>query len=219
MSHSVLVIEDDLQFRAAFADAIAGAADLHLAGVADDLPEGLRLLEQTKPDVLLVDIGLPSGSGIQLIRSAHAHLPSCDVMVVTVFGDEHHVLESVEAGATGYLLKDSKAIDIVEQIHSLCEGGSPISPSIARRLLKYFVPKNEHSADKTAPDVDVSLSEQEHRVLSLSAKGYNYDEVADLLGVSRNTVGTYVKRVYRKLQVHSKTEAVYEARKLGLVGD
>jgi len=217
MSHSVLIIEDDLQFRAAFAEAIAGAADLYLAGVADDLPEGLRLLEQNKPDVLLVDIGLPSGSGIQLIRSAHACLPSCDVMVVTVFGDEHHVLECIEAGATGYLLKDSKAIDIVEQIRSLREGGSPISPSIARRLLKYFVPKSENTADKTAQEV--SLSEQECRVLSLSAKGYNYEEVADLLGVSRNTVGTYVKRVYRKLQVHSKTEAVYEARKLGLVGD
>jgi DNA-binding NarL/FixJ family response regulator len=217
MSHSVLIIEDDLQFRAAFADAIACADDLHLAGMAGDLPEGLRLLEQTKPDVLLVDIGLPSGSGIQLIRSAQACLPNCDVMVVTVFGDEHHVLECIEAGATGYLLKDSKGIDIVEQIRSLREGGSPISPSIARRLLKCFVPKNESAADKAAQDV--SLSDQEQRVLSLSAKGYNYEEVAGLLGVSRNTVGTYVKRVYRKLQVHSKTEAVYEARKLGLMHD
>ena len=92
MVYSVLIIEDDPQFRAAFTKAVLGAADLRLAGVADDLPDGIRLLEQTVPDVLLVDIGLPSGSGIDLIRHANQYVPKCDVMVVTVFGDERHVL-------------------------------------------------------------------------------------------------------------------------------
>jgi DNA-binding NarL/FixJ family response regulator len=213
MSHSVLITEDDPQFRAAFADAVVGAADLRLAGEADDLPEGLRLLEQTKPDVLLVDIGLPSGSGIDLIRRAHACLPNCDVMVVTVFGDEQHVLECIEAGATGYLLKGSKAIDIVEQIHALLEGGSPISPAIARQLMKRFMPK-----PCAAPDAQ-SLSDQERTVLELSNKGYSYEEIAQLLHLSHHTIGTYVKRIYRKLQAHSKSEAIYEARKQGLLRD
>lgn len=216
MRHSVLIVEDDPRFRTAFADAVRGAAGLRLAGVADDLPEGLRLLEATEPDVLLVDIGLPSGSGIDLIRRAEERLPQCESMVVTVFADDRAVIDCIEAGATGYLLKDSQDIDIVEQIRLLCGGGSPISPAIARRLLTRMSGKN---AAPGPSDPAVTLSSQERSVLSMSAKGYNYEEIARLMSLSRHTVETYVKRIYRKLQVHSKTEAVYEARKLGLVDD
>lgn len=218
MPHSVLIIEDDPQFRFAFTDAVSGATDLRLAGVADDLPEGLRLLEQTEPDVMLVDIGLPSGSGIELIRRAYERLPACDVIVVTVFGDERHVLECIEAGATGYLLKDAQGPDIIEQIRTLRDGGSPISPVIARRLLTRF--RNGNTSTPVAADALVpALSVQEHAVLDMSAKGYSYEEIAGLLGLSRHTVETYVKRIYRKLHVHSKSEAIYEARQLGLLRD
>lgn len=216
MPHSVVIVEDDPQFRTAFAYAVRSAADLRLAGVADDLPDGLRLLEQTKPDVLLVDIGLPSGSGIELIHRAHERLPVCDVMVVTVFGDERQVLECIEAGATGYLLKGTQRPDIVEQIRILRDGGSPISPVIARRLLSRFLNAEAPAgSDAAAP----SLSTQERTVLDMSAKGYSYEEIAGLLRLSRHTVETYVKRIYRKLQVHSKSEAIYEARQLGLLHD
>jgi DNA-binding NarL/FixJ family response regulator len=213
MIYSVLIVEDDPQFRAAFAHAVLGAANLRLAGVADDLPDGIRLLEQAVPDVLLVDIGLPSGSGIDLIRHAHQHVPTCDVMVVTVFGDERNVLQCIEAGATGYLLKDSKSIDIVDQIRALRDGGSPISPVIARKLLGRFMPKP--CAFETTP----CLSVQELSVLEMSSKGYCYEEIAGLLGLSRHTIGTYVKRIYQKLHVHNKSEAIYEARKKGLLKD
>ncbi|MBD9356570.1 response regulator transcription factor [Methylomonas albis] len=214
MNYSVLIVEDDPQFRTAFADAVASAADLRLAGVADDLPEGRRLLEYTKPDVLLVDIGLPSGSGIELIRWARHYLPNCDVMVITVFGDERHVLQCIEAGATGYLLKGASSLDIVEQIRALYQGGSPISPTIARQLLiKRFQLNND------GPLEEQCLSAQERTVLELSSKGYSYEEIAELMQLSSNTVGTYVKRIYLKLQVHSKSEAIYEARKLGLLRD
>lgn len=218
MTHSVLIIEDDPVFRDAFLSAVNLADDLRLAGVADDLPEGLRLLEQTKPDVLLVDIGLPSGSGIELIRMAHKTLPNCDVMVITVFGDERHVLECIEAGATGYLLKGSKNLEIIDQIRSLCDGGSPISPAIARQLLIRFHTVEAIPGQNSASDIP-NLSVQERRVLELSSKGYSYEEIARLLELSSRTVETYVKRVYRKLQVHSKSEAIYEARKLGLLQD
>ena len=190
-----------------------GAEDLTLVGEADDLPEGLRLLLATRPDVLLVDIGLPSGSGIELIRQASVHLPACDVMVVTVFGDESHVLACIEAGATGYLLKGSRGLEIIEQIRVLIGGGSPISPVIARQLLVRMAPPD--AALKTR----VPLSPQEQTVLQMSSKGYSYEEIARMLGLSRHTVETYVKRIYRKLQVHGKTEAVFEARKLGLMRD
>lgn len=215
--YSVLIVEDDPRCRATFADAVLAAPDMSLAGTAADLPEGLRLFDETQPDGLLIDVGLPSGSGIVLIRHAVRVAPLCDVMVISVFAEEQVVLQCIEAGATGYLLKDARCIDIVEQIGLLREGGSPISPSIARRLLKRLGSKRDR--ETPAPQPNISLSAQEHAVLQLSAKGYNYDEIGHLLKLSRHTVETYVKRIYRKLQVHSKTEAVYEARKLGLVAD
>jgi DNA-binding NarL/FixJ family response regulator len=213
MSHSVLIVEDDLRLRASLAQAIRAAPDLKLVGEADDLPEGLRLLDLVQPEVLLVDIGLPSGSGLELIRHAAKQSPHCNVMVITVFAEEQLVLDCIEAGATGYLLKGSSPQDIATQIRSLVAGGSPISPTIARRLLSRFTAQPNAGAD--AP----TLSTQEQAVLSMSAKGYSYDEIAGLLKLSRHTVETYVKRIYRKLHVHSKTAAVYEGRKLGLVDD
>ncbi len=211
---SVLIVEDDERFRAAFASVVADAPDLRLVGTASDLPQGLLLLRELKPDVLLVDLGLPSGSGIELIRFAHQHLPQTDVMVVTVFGDEPHVMASLEAGATGYLLKDAQAADLADQVRMLHAGGSPISPVIARQLLVRLAP-----GPVAVPDAEALLSPQERQVLTYSAKGFSFEEIARMLGVSRHTVMTYVKRSYRKLQVHSKTEAIYEARKLGLVRD
>lgn len=213
MSHSVLIVEDDLRLRASLAHAIRTAPDLKLVGEADDLPEGLRLLDAVQPEVLLVDIGLPSGSGLELIRHAAKQSPHCNVMVITVFAEEQLVLDCIEAGATGYLLKGSSPQDIAAQIRSLVAGGSPISPTIARRLLTRFTAQPDADADAT------TLSTQEQTVLSMSAKGYSYDEIAGLLKLSRHTVETYVKRIYRKLHVHSKTAAVYEGRKLGLVDD
>ena len=211
---SVVIVEDDERVRSAFSAILQAAGDMRLLGMAADVDEGLALLDATRPDVLLVDLGLPSGSGIQLIRHAQAHLPDTDVMVVTVFGDEPHVMASLEAGATGYLLKDTHAGDLIEQIRSLRAGGSPISPVIARQLLLRLAPQGSQPlADEAL------LSPQERQVLTYSAKGFSFDEIASMLGLSRHTVMTYVKRSYRKLQVHSKTEAIYEARKLGLVRD
>jgi DNA-binding NarL/FixJ family response regulator len=213
MAHTVLIVEDDLRLRATFAQAIRLTSDLKLVGEADDLPDGTRLLEAMKPDVLLIDIGLPSGSGLTLIRRAAKCSPQCNVMVITVFAEEQLVIDCIEAGATGYLLKGSSPQDIAAQIRLLVAGGSPISPTIARRLLGRF------TSNRNAADHSPNLSAQEQAVLSMSAKGYSYDEIAPLLKLSRHTVETYVKRIYRKLQVHSKTAAVYEARKLGLVDD
>lgn len=217
MAHSVLVVEDDPRFRDAFAKAVSGDSGLCLAGVASDLPQALKLLDALQPNVLLLDLQLPSGNGIDLIRHASAHLPHCHSMVVTVFGDDESVLQCIKAGATGYLLKDARDVDIVQQIHLLCAGGSPISPAIARRLLKWVGGPAE--PEKKADVAKIGLSVQECSVLRLSAKGYNYEEIAGLMHLSHHTVETYVKRIYRKLHVHSKTEAIYEARHMGLVDD
>lgn len=214
----IVLVEDDERFRAAFAAAIAETSDLVVAAQASTLRESMALLEGSPADVLLVDLGLPDGSGIDLIRASRAAWPTCDIMVTSVFGDEGHVIRSIEAGAAGYLLKDSNPARIVEQIRTLRAGGSPISPLIARQLLLRF---HSSTADQAAikPVTDVALSTREREVLDFITKGFAYDEIARLLQVSRHTVLTYVRRIYAKLQVNSKTEAVYEARKLGLTSD
>jgi len=188
------------------------------------------MFDQCHPDVLLVDLDLPGGSGIELIRQAAQVRPQCDAMVISVFGDEQHVLDSIEAGATGYLLKDALGLDLAQQLRILRAGGSPISPMIARRLISKFGPRHSRSAhynghnSRATPGAAVEedvmmLSEQESRVLHLAAKGFTFDEIAQFMQGSPHTVMTYVKRVYRKLHARSKVEAIYEARRLGWLRD
>lgn len=218
----VAIVEDDVEFQNALTLAIQAAPDMALLGVASTRTQGLQMLEQLEADVLLVDLGLPDGSGIDVIRAAHAKQPACNIMVSTTFGDESHVMQSLEAGASGYLLKDSTLERMVAEIRSLHGGGSPISPLIARQILMRFRQDGnpvaryaEGASDRQA----TVLSAREKEVLELITKGFTSDEIAVLLKVSRHTVQTYVRRIYAKLEVNSKTEAVYEARKQGLLKD
>jgi DNA-binding NarL/FixJ family response regulator len=209
----VLIVEDDPVVRASFANAIAAAPDLRLIGDAADLATATLLLAE-RPDVLLVDLGLPDGNGVELIRDAAQRLPRTEIMVVTVFGDETSVMESLAAGATGYVLKDVPAATLVEHVRDLLAGGSPISPLIARQVLNRL----PREALRVLPAGDaVALSTQETRVLSLAATGLSYEEIAGKMQISRHSVQTYVKRAYRKLQVHTKVQALTEARRLRLL--
>lgn len=212
---AVAVVEDDAEVRSALAAAVLQSPGLRLVGAAGDVPEALALLQREQPDVALVDLGLPGGSGLAVIRAAVAQGTGCEVIVVSSLGDEMHVLAAIEAGATGYLLKDADPADLVAQIAVLRAGGSPVSPVIARRLLGRLGPARPAQGDEPAPEL--SLSAQEQQVLRLCTLGYSFDEIAERMGVSRHTVGTYVRRSYKKLQVHSKTEAVLLARERGLL--
>ncbi|MES2609962.1 MAG: response regulator transcription factor [Pseudomonadota bacterium] len=223
---SVLVIEDDPLFRQRLCDSIAAAPDLRLVGAAGDAASGLALLARHQPQVLLLDLGLPDLNGIEVIARSAGVAPHCEVVVVTVFGDEAHVMQALAAGATGYVLKDTPALDLAEMVRAVHAGGSPISPVIARRLLTRLAPAGSRQRpqasplEATASESDAGLlSERECEMLGLAAKGYSYREIAQMMGVTQQTVLTYVKRSYRKLQVHSRSEAVYEARKRGLMGD
>jgi len=143
--------------------------------------------------------------------------------VITVFGDEQHVIASIEAGATGYILKDSLPEEFLSMISQLRAGGSPISPIIARQLLRRMqpaplqTPGSSPSAPTAPPALDSALSMRESEVLGLIAKGFNFAEIARLLDVSPHTITAHVKKIYQKLAVHSRGEAVYEATRMGLL--
>ncbi|SFL54751.1 two component transcriptional regulator, LuxR family [Rugamonas rubra] len=213
-----------MDFLNALVGAVADAADLVLAGSASTRRAGLELLEQAACDVLVVDLGLPDGSGIDVIRAAGLKWPACAVMVSTNFGDELHVMRSIEAGAAGYLLKHAEPAGLAEEIRSIHQGGSPISPLIARQMLTRFrhlspAPAPAQGvADGAEPALRAQLSPREQEVLELITKGFTTDEIAALMGVSSHTVLTFIRRTYRKLKVNSRAEAIYEARAQGLLG-
>lgn len=213
------LVEDDAAFRSALASAVMQAEGFELVGAAADLPEGLQLLRRARPGLLLVDLQLPSGSGLRLIEAAAAELPETEVVVVTTLGDDDSVLASLAAGAVGYLLKQGQASRLVEQLQSLREGGAPLSPVLARKLLRRLTPAAPAppAPQALATAQEVSLSERETQILEAVARGYRYDEIAVQLQVSINTVSTHVKRSYRKLQAHSKVQALAQARRLGLI--
>jgi DNA-binding NarL/FixJ family response regulator len=211
------LIEDEAAFRGALASAVMQADGFELVGTATDLPDGLQLLRRVRPDLLLVDLQLPSGSGLRLIEAAAAELPETEVVVVTTLGDEASVLAALAAGAVGYLLKQGQAHRLVEQLQSLREGGAPLSPVLARQLLRRLTPPAPAVPPLPPLASEVSLSEREMQILEAVARGYRYDEIAVQLAISLNTVSTHVKRCYRKLQAHSKTQALAQARRLGLI--
>lgn len=210
----VCVIDDDTRIQAKLKTAIESRSELEFVGSAYGMHEGLSLLKTCSPQIALVDLGLGDGSGLEIIQYIHQHMPDCESLVLTVFGDESHVLASVEAGATGYLTKDTQIDDIVERLKLLRGGGSPISPVIARQLLRRFR-KPEEAVKATEPDQ--TLSERETEVLEMVSKGFMQSEIAELMGVSVNTVSTYVKRIYKKLAVNSRLSAVRRARELGII--
>lgn len=213
----VALVEDDAEFQKALSDSISAASDMVLLKVAATRAGGLQMLEEMVADVLLVDLGLPDGSGIDVIQAAHQKWPRCNIMVSTTFGDEQHVLRSLEAGAVGYLLKDSAPEKMVLEIRSLYAGGSPISPLIARQILLRFHPAEPAYTPSATAHPQATLSARELEVLKLITKGFTYDEIAALMLVSRQTVMTYVRRIYFKLKVNSKIEAIEEARNQGLL--
>jgi DNA-binding NarL/FixJ family response regulator len=212
----VLIVEDEPELLRRFSGAVLADPSLSLAGAVSSGAAALALLSATPPDVLLLDLGLPDVHGIEVIRHAARHCPQCDVLVVTMFGDDQHVFEALEAGATGYLLKDLGLERIAANIHELRTGGSPISPSIARRVLARL-----RAAPAAAPgqaaSADSALTPREIELLKLTAKGLSFDRVGEILGISPHTVVAHVKKIYRKLAVHSRGEAVFEATQLGLL--
>ncbi|WP_395701165.1 response regulator [Aquabacterium sp.] len=223
---TVALVEDDGRMRDRFIHAIEAEPSLRFAYGASTAQDMLAWFADNVVDVLLVDIGLPDRSGLEVIRRCSRMQPACAVMVITMFGDEATMLQAFEAGARGYLLKDGTEADLATHVLSLHAGGSPMTPIIARQLLARWQadaqqrPAARRTDVATQPAGDArpeALSRRESQVLDLVARGFTYPEIAAQMSVSVTTVQTHVRNIYGKLGVHSKTEAVYEARQYGLL--
>jgi DNA-binding NarL/FixJ family response regulator len=180
---------------------------------AASLAEARKLASRHPPDIALIDLGLPDGSGTELIRQFAAPPWRCQCVVTTIYTDDQHLFPALRAGACGYLLKDQPEDKVVQALRGIVGGEPPLSPVIAQRLLRVFGAQNE----ATGGDPEARLSNRERETLILIAKGYRLPEVATQLGVSRNTAAGFIKGIYRKLNISSRAEATLEAARMGLV--
>ncbi|MBK8376148.1 response regulator [Sphingorhabdus sp.] len=206
----VAIVEDDPLMLSTLSATISAAEDMAVMGTATTVADGRALIDGGGFDVFLCDLGLPDGNGLDLIRHCAGRYPSVDIMVITLFAEQRKVLECIRAGAKGYLHKDQEAESCVDAIREIQRGGSPISPVIARQLLLHIKPQPQAG--------DAKLSEREREILNMLARGFSKRECADLLNLSVNTVSTHVKNIYAKLEVNSRTEALFEASSQGIIG-
>ncbi|MDM0078859.1 response regulator transcription factor [Variovorax sp. J2P1-59] len=218
---SVLIVEDDEFLLAEFVEMVRTSQKLGLAGTATSLASARASMAKLgPPDVAVIDLGLPDGSGIQLIRELLEISPRVRVLVMTVFGDEAHVVQALEAGASGYLLKETSRQELEKAIFQVNAGEAPLSAAIARHLLKRLAlasyPPNATTGRSPRPTHTLdALTEREIEILSYIAIGHSVPETAELLSLSRHTVSTHVKNIYDKLAVNNRTQAVNRARATG----
>ncbi len=216
-----LLLEDEKPTRDFLSACISINEDLQLVASAGTCDAAMTLLKQHQPDVLVADLGLPDGNGVDVIRFAKELHPEIEILVVSMFGDEENVVAALEAGASGYLLKKQAFDELGEAILCLMRGESAISPEVARYLLKRFKKDaslpNGSLTSVTRTDQFNPLTAREREVLSLIAKGYSYDEIAAALSLSTNTIRAHIRNIYRKLSVRSRSEAVFEAAHMGII--
>lgn len=208
-NHTVMLVEDDAQTLSTLNDKVDALEGFTVVAACADLAEARARLTGEPPDILLTDLELPDGNGVELIAELSAAHPELPILVISVFGDEKSVIRAIEAGAQGYLLKSDTSLQIERCLQQLLEGSAPISATIARHLIKRLRPEPRQAQSL--------LSERELEVLQLAAKGYSYQDIAELLDVKVSTIGSYTRRMYQKLSVHSRSEAVFEGLRMGLV--
>lgn len=214
VQHSVLIVEDRREIALRLKSAIEKTDELSVCAIADDVDGGLNQLYAHKPRIVLVDLGLPDGSGIEVIKAVSGADWTCEALVVSIFGDEARVIDALRAGARGYVLKSGSLATIGKDVLSVIEGGSPISPQIARHLLA-MVNAGTAGASEGAPQID--LTNRETEILNAVAKGYKRREIGEKLGISTGTVGNHINNIYQKLNVNSNTEAIARATRMGLL--
>ena len=202
MKITVSIVEDDVPARQILAGWIQNTDGFKCVGQHGSVEQALKKLPAEKPSVVVMDINLPGLSGIEGVRLLKLQLPATQFMILTVYEDANHIFEALKAGASGYLLKQTPPGELLDSIKEVHNGGSPMTSNIARRVVQAF-----HQVDPVVPEA-ANLSQREREVLELLAKGYLYKEIVDMLGLSLGTINTYTQRIYEKLHVRSRSQAV-----------
>jgi len=203
---TVSIVEDDRRTRESLTALLRGASGVRLLGAHPSGEAALSALPAEKPEVVLMDINLPGMSGIDCVARLKVQMPELRVLMLTTYEDSNLIFDSLRAGARGYILKNRPPAELLEAIQLVHEGGAPMSMRIARKVVTFF-----NELPGPAPESE-RLSEREAQVLAALAKGLLYKEIGTQLAISENTVRTYVKRIYEKLHVQSRTEAVAKLR-------
>ena len=206
---AVSIVEDDAQARKILAGWVSHAPGFRLSGDWGNAEAALAELPQKKPNVVLMDINLPGMSGVEAVKKLKALLPETQYVMLTVYEDADHIYNALAAGATGYLLKETPRQELLKALEDVHQGGSPMTSNIARKVVQSFGQLRASSSN------DGDLSPREQEVLDLLARGYLYKEIAERLNISVPTVNTYVRRVYEKLHVRSRAQAVAKYVNLG----
>lgn len=202
----VVFVEDHEQFRGKLVELASDAPGFELAGTFADGPSAIRGIPALKPDVVVMDIQLPGADGVECVRELKAAMPEVNFLMLTAYEDSDRLFESLKAGAGGYLLKRTSSAKLLAAIRELNEGGSPMTPHIARRVVQFF--SHAPKPAKTGGGDMEQLTPGQKKFLEELAQGYAYKEIADHLGISVHGVRNYIRKIYEKLHVHSKVEAV-----------
>lgn len=209
---TVWIVEDDLLFRESLVDLINEEEGLHLEFIAGSIEEALEAFDsQQAPDIILEDIGLPGMSGIDAISHYKQKYPQVLIIMLTIFDDDERVFEALKAGADGYLLKRTPGDQILKGIQDVFDGGAPISPAIAKKMMQMLV------GPKASKNKETLLTKRETTILEHLVKGETIDQIGEVLFISRHTVDTHTKNIYRKLQVHNRSTLTAKAIKEGLI--
>jgi DNA-binding NarL/FixJ family response regulator len=209
---NILLLEDLPEIRVWLRKLVLQVFPMAKIAESSRVQDALDLATAVKFDLALIDLGLPDGSGVQVVSKLRDIQPDAQSVVVTIHDDDEHLFPALQAGAFGYILKEQPRELIIEQLQRISSGEPPLSPSIARRVMAHFAAKGRPQAAMP----NVSLTDRESEVLLRVAKGYTLPEIGVQLGLSRHTIADYVKQIYRKLNVSSRAEAALEAQRLGL---
>ena len=210
---TILLLEDLPEIRAWMKDLVLRVFPDGQLSEAARVHDAIELVSAIKFDLALIDLGLPDGSGVDVVEKLRETQSECQSVVVTIHDDDEHLFPALQAGAFGYILKEQARELITEQLQRISQGEPPRSPSIARRVIAYFAAQGRPAASMMP---HVSLTERESEVLLRVAKGFTLPEIGVQLSLSRHTIADYVKQIYRKLNVSSRAEAALEAQRLGL---
>jgi DNA-binding NarL/FixJ family response regulator len=211
MATTVSIVEDNEQLRATLARMIGRAEGFQCLGDYGTAEVALEAIPKHPPNVVLMDINLPGMNGVECVRKLKQLAPATQVVMLTAYEDTENIFNSLAAGASGYLLKRSKSAEILEAIRDVQNGGSPMTTHIARKVVQSFQASAAAGAAVVASEPSEALSPREQEVLDLLSQGFMYKEISDKLGISFETVRTYIRRIYEKLHVRTRTEAVAKA--------